>query len=65
MVSVIIQQQKDKINRIGIVEKALRAKPNLNMKDFVLEVCDGLLCCERKAKEYIRIAKWRIENENL
>ena len=64
MVSVIIEQMKERENRIGLVEKTLRRKrKKIDIKDFTMELCNVFNCSQRKATEYIRIAKWRIENE--
>ncbi len=63
MVSVILEQMKERQNRIGLVEKTLKRNKKIDLKDFILELCNVFNCSQRKASEYIRIAKWRIENE--
>jgi len=64
MVSIIIEQMKERENRLSKIGNSLRANPDRDIKDAILEVAAIWCCSQRKASEYVRIAKWRIENED-
>lgn len=56
---------KERENRIEFIIKALKKhKKKINIKEFVFEIADVFKCSQRTASEYIRCAKWKMENEN-
>ena len=62
MVSVIIEQKRDRAVRIGHIKQALALNPNADIKELVFQIASSYGCSVRKAREYIQVAKWEIEN---
>lgn len=53
---------KEREIKIASIEQSLKENPEQDLKKLVFECCNVLQISEKKAKEYIDIAKWRIEN---
>ena len=63
MVSIIDKQKLQRDKKIAYIEKYLRENPESEIKLLILEICSSMHCSDRKAKEYYKIAKWRIEKD--
>lgn len=63
---ITIDQARKRSNRIKLVENTLKVVLAegrlLDEKKFWVEISEKFDCSERKAKEYITVAKCRIEN---
>lgn len=62
MVSIVKEFKAEREDKIASIVQALKDNPKQNLKNLTWECCSIFNCTERKAKEYISIAKWRLEN---
>ena len=63
MVSIIIKQALERENKINCVIETLKENPEQDLKKLIFEISMKLNCSLSKAKEYLEIAKWKIEEE--
>ena len=53
----------NKINRMRDIVETLKKKPDIDLNELAFEIAATYGCCIKTAREYLKIAVWKVKNE--